>query len=133
MPSRMQPGDGHGCRGKRIEKGENTVTLDRGDRKGPMRQTSSVLFFFITVAMVLGSYGCATIRTMPTMSSYGSPKVFSGVRLDYNAATENMAALGKFKAEAPSYPLVDLPFSAILDTLILPATFPVAAYEFVFE
>jgi uncharacterized protein YceK len=43
------------------------------------------------------------------------------------------AGLGKSKAEPPEYPLADIAFSAVLDTIILPVTFPVATYELVFE
>jgi uncharacterized protein YceK len=88
-----------------------------------------LIFFIITPGLT----GCGTIRTMPNLGSYGSPKVYSGARLDYNAARGDMEGLGKFKAEAPAHPSIDLPFSAILDTIILPITFSVAAYEFVFE
>lgn len=70
---------------------------------------------------------------LPTLSSYGSPKVFSGARLDYYAVTENTAALRKFKLESPTYPMIGLPFSAVLDTLILPVILSVATYEFIFE
>ena len=59
--------------------------------------------------------------------------MYSGTRLDYNAARGDMEGLEKFKVEAPEHPSIDLPFSAILDTIILPITFSVAAYEFVFE
>ncbi len=70
---------------------------------------------------------------MPTLASPGSPKVYSGARLDYNAMTKDEEDLGKFKTTAPAYPLLDFPFSIVLDTIILFATIPVAAYEVVFE
>jgi uncharacterized protein YceK len=98
-----------------------------------MRRSSFVFFLLINIAMVPGLNGCATIRTAPNLASYGSPKVYSGTRLDYNAATENRAGLEKFKAEPPRYPLIDIPFSAILDTVLLLVTLPVATYELVFE
>lgn len=83
--------------------------------------------------MTLGLNGCATVRTMPTLGSYGSPKVYSGTRLDFNAVTGNTAGVKRFKTEPPEYPLADIAFSAILDTIILPVTLPVATYELVFE
>ena len=98
-----------------------------------MRQSSFVLLLWITIALALGLNGCATVRTMPTLASYGSPKVFSGTRLDYNAVTKDEADLGKFKTAAPAYPLLDLPFSTILDTIILVVTVPIAMYELVFD
>ena len=59
--------------------------------------------------------------------------MYSGTRLDYSAVTENREGLGKFKAEAPRYPLLDIPFSVVLDTVLLPVTLSVATYELVFE
>jgi uncharacterized protein YceK len=70
---------------------------------------------------------------MPNLASYGSPKVYSGARLDYNAVRGDREDLGKFKAEAPTHPLIDFPFSTILDTVILPVVLPVATYELIFE
>ena len=98
-----------------------------------VRQSYFVFFILISVAMVPGLNGCATIRTAPNLASYGSPKVYSGTRLDYNAAAGNREGLEKFKAEAPKYPLIDIPFSAILDTVLLPMTLSVATYELVFK
>ena len=98
-----------------------------------MRQTSFVLSLMVTLAMAIGLTGCATIRTVPTLGSYGSPKVFSGARLDFNAATGNEAGLAKFSVTPPVYPLIDLPFSALLDLFILPLTLSVATYELIFE
>lgn len=70
---------------------------------------------------------------MPTLASYGSPKVYSGARLDFKAATGDTAGVKKFKVEPPDYPLVDILFSAALDTFILPLTLSVATYEVIFE
>lgn len=98
-----------------------------------MRRSSLVFILLINIAMVPGLNGCATIRTVPELASYGSPKVYSGTRLDYNAATENREGLAKFRAKAPRYPLIDIPFSVVLDTVLLLVTLPVATYELVFE
>ena len=88
------------------------------------------LLVCIVAVSVYGLCGCATIRTMPTLATPGSPKIYSGARLDVHslAGTEE----SRFTMEAPIHPLLDLPFSAILDTAILIMTAPVAAYEFVF-
>jgi len=134
MPSDRPPGEGYVRQQEGREERERIVApFARVFMEGCMRQSSFALFLLITIALSLGYVGCATVRTMPTLSSYGSPKVFSGTRLDYHAVTENTAALGKFKLEAPTYPLIDLPFSAILDTLILPVILPVATYELILE
>lgn len=98
-----------------------------------MRRTAFVLSLMIIMATSLGLTGCATIRTVPTLGSPGSPKVFSGTRLDFNAAAGNEAGLAKFSATPPAYPVIDLPFSALLDLFLLPLTLSVATYELVFE
>jgi uncharacterized protein YceK len=98
-----------------------------------MRTSSLVISLLIAFTVALWLTGCGTIRTMPNLGNYGSPKVYSGTRLDYNAARGDMAGLENFKVGAPEHPSIDLPFSALLDTFILPITFSVAAYEFVFE
>jgi len=46
--------------------------------------------------------------------------VYSGTRLDWYAMQGGCCEMDRFGAEAPSYPGVDLPASALLDTLLLP-------------
>ncbi len=89
--------------------------------------------FALLLITVLILTGCATVRTMPELGSPGSPKVMSGTRLDYNAATDDQEDLKKFTASPPDHPVLDLPFSAILDIIIIPITLSVATYELVFE
>lgn len=47
-----------------------------------MRHASSIILLLIAIAAMHGLTGCATVRTMPNMGSYGSPKLYSGTRLD---------------------------------------------------
>ena len=61
-------------------------------------RTFALIFILITTIF---RSGCATIRTMPSLGSYGAPKVMSGTRLDYNAATDDQEDLKKFSASAP--------------------------------
>ena len=63
--------------------------------------------------------GCATVRTLDAAKP-GAPVVYSGTRLDLYAMQGGCCAKDRFGAEAPSYPGVDLPASALLDTLLLP-------------
>lgn len=63
--------------------------------------------------------GCATVRTLDAAKP-GAPVVYSGTRLDLYAMQGGCCAKDRFGAEAPSYPAVDLPASALLDTLLLP-------------
>jgi uncharacterized protein YceK len=84
------------------------------------------------IIFVIGSAGCATVRTVPSLATPEQPKIYSGTRLDLNAISENEEALKKFNAKSPEHPLIDLPFSALLDTFMLPLTFSVATYELIF-
>jgi uncharacterized protein YceK len=46
--------------------------------------------------------------------------IYSGTRLDWAAITNNEAALKRFKVDPPCEPLIDLPFSFALDSILLP-------------
>ena len=73
----------------------------------------------LTLLLVLQLTGCATARTLDA-SKPGAPLVYAGTRLDVYAMNGGCCAKDHFGAEAPSYPGVDLPASALLDTLLLP-------------
>jgi uncharacterized protein YceK len=65
--------------------------------------------------------GCATFKTLDAdVPLYERVFIYSGTRLDWAAIANNDAALSKFKAAPPCYPLVDLPFSFVLDSVFLP-------------
>ena len=71
----------------------------------------------------MGLSGCATFKSIDVaayLPLYGRILIYSGTRLDWAAITENDAAISKLKATPPSYPLVDLPFSFALDSILLP-------------
>ena len=73
----------------------------------------------VALLVVLAATGCATVRTLDAAKP-GAPVVYSGTRLDLYAMNGGCCAMDRFGAEAPSYPGVDLPASALLDTLLLP-------------
>ena len=73
----------------------------------------------VAVLLVLQLSGCATARTL-NAAKPGAPVVYSGTRLDLYAMNGGCCAMDRFGAEAPSYPGLDLPGSALLDTLLLP-------------
>jgi uncharacterized protein YceK len=73
----------------------------------------------LTLLLVLQLTGCATARTLDAAKP-GAPLVYAGTRLDVYAMNGGCCAKDHFGAEAPSYPGVDLPASALLDTLLLP-------------
>ena len=63
--------------------------------------------------------GCASVRTLDAAKP-GAPVVYSGARLDWYALQGGCCAMDRFGASAPAYPGLDLPASALLDTLLLP-------------
>jgi len=65
-------------------------------------------------------------------AEHGTPLVYSGTRLDLAAVADDESGLRKFKTLPPTNPWLDLPFSLVADTFILPLSFGVAAYEWLF-
>ena len=72
----------------------------------------------ITLGLLLTA-GCSTVRTLDA-NQPGAPVVYSGTRLDLYAMQGGCCEKDRFGALAPKYPLLDLPGSALLDTLLLP-------------
>ena len=77
--------------------------------------------------LIVSLSGCATLRTVPHYTK-DSPKLYSGTRMDFDALSRDSNYIhGKYHAEAPSKPALDLPFSFMLDTLVLfPVAIPIA-------
>ncbi|MGN2411309.1 YceK/YidQ family lipoprotein [Pseudomonas syringae] len=72
----------------------------------------------ILIALALVITGCATARTL-NAAKPGAPVVYAGTRLNMYALQGGCCAIDRFGAEAPGYPGLDLPGSALLDTLPL--------------
>ncbi|NLY13550.1 MAG: YceK/YidQ family lipoprotein [Gammaproteobacteria bacterium] len=70
-------------------------------------------------AVLLSSSGCASVRTLDAAQA-GAPVIYSGTRLDWYSLQGGCYPMERFGAYAPKYPALDLPFSALLDTLLLP-------------
>jgi uncharacterized protein YceK len=70
--------------------------------------------------------GCATVRTLDA-NKPGAPVVYAGTRLDLYVINGGCCPEDRFGAEAPVYPGLDLPGSALLDTLLLPLSLLTAA------
>ncbi|ATB66025.1 YceK/YidQ family lipoprotein [Pseudomonas mosselii] len=70
--------------------------------------------------------GCATVRTLDA-NKPGAPVVYAGTRLDLYVINGGCCPRDRFGAEAPDYPGLDLPGSALLDTLLLPLSLLTAA------
>ncbi|SHN13501.1 Uncharacterized conserved protein YceK [Pseudomonas asturiensis] len=84
----------------------------------------------LIIALALVMTGCATVRTLDAAKP-GAPVVYAGTRLDMYAIEGGCCATDLFGAEAPSYPGVDLPASALLDTVLLPLSLLAALGFFV--
>ncbi|MGH8352508.1 MAG: YceK/YidQ family lipoprotein [Pseudomonas sp.] len=78
---------------------------------------SKRLLPLLLLALELG--GCASLRTLDAAKP-GAPIVYAGTRLDWYSLNGGCCPLDRFGAEAPQYPGLDLPASALLDTLLLP-------------
>ena len=63
--------------------------------------------------------GCASVRVLDAAKP-GAPLIYAGTRLDWYALHGGCCPLERFGAEAPRYAGLDLPASALLDTLLLP-------------
>lgn len=57
---------------------------------------------------------CATVRTLVYYKP-GDPVLLSGTRLDAAAIGGDRVALGRFHADPPAWPWLDLPFSFVAD------------------
>ena len=79
----------------------------------------------VALALLLLCGGCATTRTLDAAKP-GAPVVYAGTRLDLYALNGGCCAEDRFGAKAPKYPGLDLPASALLDTLLLPLSLATA-------
>jgi uncharacterized protein YceK len=73
----------------------------------------------LLILLALQMTGCATARTLDAAKP-GAPVVYAGTRLDLYVMNGGCCPKDRFGAEAPGYPGLDLPASALLDTLLLP-------------
>lgn len=97
-----------------------------------MKILEAVSIALAVAMMSVTATGCATYRTI-SEAKPGSPKVYSGTRLNIHAIRRDDIAMSKFKVDPPLYPLIDLPFSILLDSVMFPLTSGMAAYELIFE
>ena len=65
--------------------------------------------------------GCASVSTLNGAKT-DLPIIYSGTRLDWYALRGGCCPEPRYGSAAPSYPALDLPFSLLLDTLVLPFT-----------
>nr|WP_061240808.1 YceK/YidQ family lipoprotein [Pseudomonas composti] len=79
----------------------------------------------LTLLLALNLTGCATVRTLDAAKP-DAPVVYAGTRLDWYALNGGCCPMDRFGAEAPRYAGLDLPASALLDTLLLPLSLATA-------
>ena len=79
---------------------------------------SKALITTLLVSIMLSS-GCASVRTLDAAQA-GAPVIYSGTRLDWYSLQGGCYPVERFGAHAPKYAALDLPFSILLDTLLLP-------------
>jgi uncharacterized protein YceK len=87
---------------------------------------------FCIARAALATSGCATYQTVSN-ASIGSPKFYSGTRMNVAALRGDDSELKRFPGAPPRRPALDLPLSLVLDTALLPMTAPSALYEVLFE
>jgi uncharacterized protein YceK len=71
------------------------------------------------VVMLALTTGCASVSTL-NAAKPGAPLVYAGTRLDLYAINGGCCVMDRFGTQAPAWPKVDLPASALLDTVLLP-------------
>jgi uncharacterized protein YceK len=87
----------------------------------------TMMFFLIIIN------GCSTLKTTAHYT-LGSPKLYSGTRMDLDTINKSEDyVLKKYNVKGPDNPNLDLPFSLLLDTAILPVVIPVALSDVFFE
>ena len=69
--------------------------------------------------------GCATTSTLGQPDQYTRSLIMSGTRLNIASLTNQPFINERFGVAPPSFPILDLPFSAFLDVLVLGYTLPV--------
>lgn len=79
----------------------------------------------LCLLLALSCSGCGTFNMLNSTRS-DPPLVYSGTRLDWYALHDGCCARERFGALPPAYPGVDLPFSLLLDTLLLPLSLAAA-------
>lgn len=85
----------------------------------------SVLRLLLAGLVLLAGSGCATVGVLDAAKP-GAPLVYAGTRLDWYALQGGCCAEERFGSPAPRHPGLDLPASALLDTLLLPLSLAAA-------
>ena len=79
----------------------------------------------LCLLLALTCSGCGTFNLLNS-KKVDPPLVYGGTRLDWYAINDGCCAQDRFGTQPPTYPAVDLPFSLLLDTLLLPLSLAAA-------
>ncbi len=82
----------------------------------------------VLLTVLFSCTGCATTSTLNQPAHERKPLVMSGTRLDIASLRSESSVEERFGVTPPNYPLLDLPFSAVLDLIVLGYTVPVALF-----
>ena len=86
--------------------------------------SSRRLILLILCCLTAG--GCATVRSLDAYRE-GDPLIMAGTKLNVAALNSRGAPAERFRnVVPPRYPALDLPFSLMADTLLIPMLFPAA-------
>ena len=92
--------------------------------------TGNKRFISLMLICMLATTGCATLTTTSHFTKE-SPRIYSGTRLDIHATAYHEDILRmyreKYGVTPPNHPLLDLPFSLLLDTVIF---IPIVSHMF---
>lgn len=94
-----------------------------------MMKTTRYIKLPLLLTLLLFSGGCATTSTLSQPVHERKPLVMSGARLNLAALRSEPAISERFGVSPPDYPVLDLPFSAFLDVLVIWYTVPVALFN----
>ena len=79
------------------------------------------ILMMIAASCTLTMFGCATVSTIEHMNGRSS-LVYSGTKLNFEALAGKTGLPHKYNAKPPQYPILDIPGSFVLDTLLIPYT-----------
>jgi uncharacterized protein YceK len=88
-----------------------------------------IVLLWLMAALWIG--GCATATSMES-AEHGTPLVYSGTRLDLAAVANDQNDLQQFRTLPPVFPWLDLPFSLIADTAMLPLSIGAAGFDWLY-
>ncbi len=85
-----------------------------------VRHLKNKIYNILTILIICAFYNCATSISIPDWNKKNAPVFYSGTRCDVGMMMENGVTYDLIY-------IIDLPFSFLLDTILLPISIPFAA------